>query len=66
MELMAKLHDGMGETDKADEYRIMSDPGQKLVGLTAANFQLKDLDGNQVSLSQFKGRPVILNFWATW
>ncbi len=66
MELMAKLHDGMGETDKADEYRIMSDPGQKLVGLTAADFQLEDLDGNQVSLSQFEGHPVILNFWATW
>jgi tetratricopeptide (TPR) repeat protein len=66
MELMAKLYDAMGQTDKANEYRVMSDPGQKLVGLTAANFQLADLDGNQVSLSQFVGQPVILNFWATW
>ena len=66
MELMAKLYDAMGQTDKANEYRVRSDPGQKLVGLTASDFQLANLDGDQVSLSQFVGQPVILNFWATW
>jgi peroxiredoxin len=25
-----------------------------------------DLDGNEVSLKQFEGKPVVLNFWATW
>ena len=25
-----------------------------------------DYDGNQVNLSDFKGKPVVLNFWATW
>lgn len=29
-------------------------------------FSLKDLNGNQVSLSDFKGKPVILFFWASW
>ncbi len=29
-------------------------------------FSLKGLDGNQVSLSDFKGKPVIIFFWATW
>lgn len=29
-------------------------------------FSLKDLDGNTVVLSQFIGRPLLINFWATW
>jgi peroxiredoxin len=36
------------------------------VGDTAHNFTLPDLDGNQVTLSDFEGKPVIVNFWATW
>jgi peroxiredoxin len=32
----------------------------------AIPFSLKDLNGNQVSLSDFKGKPVILFFWASW
>lgn len=30
------------------------------------DFALKDLKGNRVSFSQFKGKLVLLNFWATW
>ena len=34
---------------------------------SAPNFTLKDVaSGNQVSLSDFRGRPVVLVFWATW
>ena len=36
------------------------------VGNLAPDFQLKNLDGKSVSLSDFKGKPVWLNFWATW
>ena len=36
------------------------------VGDNAPLFSLKDLDGNDVYLSTFKGKPVFLNFWATW
>jgi thiol-disulfide isomerase/thioredoxin len=32
----------------------------------ATDFTLSDLDGNQVSLSHFSGRPAVVNFWATW
>jgi thiol-disulfide isomerase/thioredoxin len=32
----------------------------------APDFTLKDLDGNDVSLSQYKGKVVLINFWATW
>lgn len=36
------------------------------VGSKAPNFTLRTLDGTQVSLSQFQGKKVILNFWASW
>ncbi|HEX8027206.1 MAG TPA: TlpA disulfide reductase family protein [Vicinamibacterales bacterium] len=29
-------------------------------------FKLKDLEGKDVALSSFKGKVVLLNFWATW
>lgn len=35
-------------------------------GDTAPDFILKSLDGPKVSLSEFKGRYALVNFWATW
>ncbi len=35
------------------------------VGNLAPNFQLQDLNGNTVSLSDLRGSPVIINFWYT-
>ncbi len=36
------------------------------VSSSDSNFTLTDLEGNPVSLSDFKGNIVVLNFWATW
>ena len=36
------------------------------VGTTAPNFQLWDLDGKPISLSEYRGAVVLVNFWATW
>lgn len=35
-------------------------------GGTAQDFQLQSLEGQTVSLGALKGKPVLLNFWATW
>ncbi|TNE44243.1 MAG: redoxin domain-containing protein [Deltaproteobacteria bacterium] len=35
-------------------------------GETAPSFSLKDLGGRSHSLSQYKGKVVLVNFWATW
>lgn len=32
----------------------------------APDFTLKDLNGNEISLSDYEGKVLFLNFWATW
>ena len=36
------------------------------VGEPAPDFQLQDLDGQDISLRDLRGKPVLINFWATW
>ncbi len=33
---------------------------------TAPDFTVLDGEGNEVSLSELRGKPVVINFWATW
>ncbi|SMB92609.1 TlpA family protein disulfide reductase [Deinococcus hopiensis] len=40
--------------------------GGPLIGKPAPAFTLQSLDGTQLSLASLKGRPVVLNFWASW
>lgn len=37
-----------------------------VVGNSAPSFILKDIRGNNVGLSDFKGRIVVMDFWTTW
>ena len=43
--------------------RVKKNSNQDLI---APDFTLADLNGNWVSLSEFKGKVVLLNFWGTW
>ncbi len=36
------------------------------VGNLAPNFKLPDLGGQIISLADLRGKPVLINFWATW
>jgi len=40
--------------------------GYNLRGKDAPSFTLSDLSGKKVSLADFKGHPIVVNFWATW
>ena len=48
-----------------DAAAVQSSPASG-AGERAPAFSLKDLSGNEVYLSSFRGRTVLLNFWATW
>lgn len=60
--------------DKADETElgdsVETEVGEEAVGLkqgeTAPDFELETIDGETVSLSDYRGEKVIVNFWATW
>jgi len=45
---------------------LRADSESPLVGQAAPAWKLKDLDGKEVSSEQFKGKVVVLDFWATW
>ncbi|MCD8280081.1 TlpA family protein disulfide reductase, partial [Enterocloster citroniae] len=46
---------------------IEPQPGKPLKsGNKAPDFTAELIDGSTVTLSDFKGKPVIINFWATW
>jgi thiol-disulfide isomerase/thioredoxin len=41
-------------------------PDSNFAGKPEPDLKLKDLDGKDVSLADYKGKVVFLNFWATW
>jgi peroxiredoxin len=57
----ARAHD-----DARSPWLSVAERGIVKVGDEAPNFQLRDLAGNMVSLSQLRGKVVLVNFWATW
>jgi len=45
---------------------LTSSCGDSRIGKPAPDFSARDLSGNEISLSQYRGRVVLLDFWATW
>lgn len=41
-------------------------PGEEPPKLEAMDFTVYDADGNEVHLSDYFGKPIVLNFWASW
>jgi thiol-disulfide isomerase/thioredoxin len=58
-------HDTLIPENTTTDNNTSSDVPQ-LVGKTAPAFKLATLDGKKVSLADYKGRPVLVNFWATY
>lgn len=44
----------------------LSSPDAKALGENAPDFTLRDLEGQSVSLSAYRGKVVLISFWATW
>ncbi len=63
-EQKAGLYSRMGEWEKAAEYRLRA--AELTLGKLAPDFTLKTIGGDTVSLKDFRGKVVLLDFWATW
>lgn len=49
-----------------DKAQILDKTKQKKEANTAPDFTVTDKNGNKVKLSDFFGKPIVLNFWASW
>jgi thiol-disulfide isomerase/thioredoxin len=54
------------DSSDPDELAGDEDNSTQLNGKIAPGFTLPDLNGNKVSLASYKGRPLVVDFWATW
>jgi len=55
--------------EKPPEVEVTDEPGETEAVeevQPAPDFTVYDKDGNPVTLSDFRGKPVVLNFWASW
>jgi peroxiredoxin len=62
-QLQAMMAASVSPGGAADDEGIAENP---LLGKTAPDFTLKDTDGKKVSLTDYKGKAVVVDFWATW
>jgi peroxiredoxin len=61
--------DAAGNVMTSGDFSFKTEPEtgtSPYMGSKAPNFTLKNLQGEDVSLSQYRGKKVILNFWASW
>ena len=57
---------GIATTPQATEYTGEAVSETEAQPSMAPDFTVYDLEGNPVKLSDFRGKPVMLNFWASW
>ncbi len=67
MAVRAKLDASLNGTSYVEQIESMIARMEKVqVGSEAPDFTLPDVDGNPVSLSSFRGKYVLVDFWAAW
>jgi len=50
----------------ADTRQTMADTTKGAVGSMASGFETKDINGKLLNLKEFRGKYVLLDFWASW
>lgn len=64
---LANIHSKLGNSDLAREYRIKANPTLAWEGQILPDFSYTvDLEGKPISLADYRGKVVLIDFWATW
>jgi cytochrome c biogenesis protein CcmG, thiol:disulfide interchange protein DsbE len=63
---LSSLVAGCGPADEDPAGSPIAVGGHPLYGKPAPEIDLETFDGERLTLSSLRGRPVIINFWATW
>jgi peroxiredoxin len=65
--LFALLSVALQQSEKGKSIAQDIETGKKsMIGTTAADFTQPDADGKNISLSSFRGKYVLVDFWASW
>jgi len=62
----ADLNKYLSKNNVEANQKIIDKLKEEMINKPAPQFTLVDIDGKSVSLSDFKGKTVIVDFWATW
>ena len=64
------LYNRLGQEVAPDQLAVQESPAQsdtdEQTAVKAPDFTVYDREGNVVHLSDFLGKPIVLNFWASW
>ena len=66
LERIADLHKERGNAELELEYRKKYVPGLKYLGEMVPDFSATDLDGEPISIEAYRGKVVLVDFWAVW
>ena len=62
----AHIHRKLGNIELAEVYERKADPKYELWGKLVSDFSATDLDGKPISLQDYRGKVVLLDFWGVW
>ena len=63
---LAKIYESQGNSELAKEYLKKAEPISTSIGKTVPDFSATDLDGKPISIEAYRGKIVLLDFWAVW
>jgi peroxiredoxin/tetratricopeptide (TPR) repeat protein len=63
---LASIHEKRGNAELALEYRKKYEPGLAFLGEMVPDFSATDLDGEPISIEAYRGKVVLVDFWAVW
>ena len=62
---IAMIHEEKGNFELASAYFLKADARLGMIGKPAPDFSTTDIDGNPISLKDYRGKVVLLDFWTT-